>query len=61
MAIAGICELVLETDDVDRLRGFYEGLGLRFLLEEDERVWLRVGDNCRLGIWSPGEKEFSDR
>lgn len=63
MTIAGICELVLETDDVDRLRGFYEEkLGLEQLLtEEDDRVWLRAGERCRLGIWSPGEKEFSDR
>jgi catechol-2,3-dioxygenase len=63
MTIAGICELVLETDDVDRLRGFYEEkLGLKQLLTEDEdRVWLKIGERCRLGIWSPGEKEFSDR
>jgi catechol-2,3-dioxygenase len=61
MTIAGICELVLETDDVGGLRVFYEEVGLEFLREEDERVWLRVGKSCRLGIWSPGEKEFSDR
>lgn len=62
MTIAGICELVLETDDVGRLQGFYEELGLRPLLAEDEdRVWLQAGERCRLGIWSPGEKEYSDR
>jgi catechol 2,3-dioxygenase-like lactoylglutathione lyase family enzyme len=62
MTIAGICELVLETDDVDRLRTFYEELGLRRLATEGgDRVWLRAGECCRLGIWSPGEKEFSDR
>jgi catechol-2,3-dioxygenase len=62
MTIAGICELVLETDDVGRLRGFYEELGLRRLLtEEEDRVWLQAGRCCRLGIWSPGEKEYSDR
>lgn len=62
MTIAGICELVLETDDVGRLQDFYEELGLRRLLAEDEdRVWLRAGERCRLGIWSPGEKEYSDR
>jgi catechol-2,3-dioxygenase len=62
MTIAGICELVLETDDVDRLRDFYEELGLRRLqAEEEDRVWLGVGGRCRLGIWSPGEKEYSDR
>jgi catechol-2,3-dioxygenase len=62
MTIVGICELVLETDDVDRLQSFYEELGLAQLLaEEEDRVWLRVGERCRLGIWSPGEKEYSDR
>ena len=63
MTIAGICELVLETDDVGRLRNFYEGtLGLRPLLAEaEDRIWLRAGEHCRLGIWSPGEKEYSDR
>lgn len=61
MTIAGICELVLETDDVERLQSFYEGLGLEVLAEEDDRTWLRLGQRCRLGIWSPGEKEYSDR
>lgn len=62
MTIAGICELVLETDDVDGLRHFYEELGLRRLLTEDaDRVWLQAGDRCRLGIWSPGEKDHADR
>jgi catechol-2,3-dioxygenase len=61
MAVAGICELVLETDDVGRLARFYRELGLRPLLEEDDRVWLAAGDRCRLGIWPPGEKEHDDR
>jgi catechol-2,3-dioxygenase len=62
MTIAGICELVLETDEVERLRDFYEALGLRRLqTEAEDRIWLRAGEYCRLGIWSPGEKEFSDR
>jgi catechol-2,3-dioxygenase len=62
MTVAGICELVLETDDVEGLRAFYEELGLRLLLTEDDgRVWLRAGEHCRLGIWPPGEKEYSDR
>jgi len=47
MTIAGICELVLETGDVERLQGFYEGLGLRRLLSEDED---RVG--CAPATWS---------
>lgn len=61
MNLAGICELVLETDDVESLQGFYRDLGLEPLLEEEGRVWLAAGRNCRLGIWPPGEKEFSDR
>jgi len=62
MTVAGICELVLETDEVELLQGFYEGLGLkRLLAEEEDRIWLQAGECCRLGIWSPGEKEYSDR
>lgn len=61
MAVAGICELVLETEEVGRLARFYRELGLRPLLEEDDRVWLAAGDSCRLGIWPPGEKEHDDR
>jgi catechol-2,3-dioxygenase len=61
MSFSGICELVLETDDVPRLQSFYRELGLGLLLEEGDRVWLAAGEDCRLGIWPPGEKEFSDR
>jgi len=61
MKIAGICELVLETDDVARLASFYRQLGLELVLEEEDRVWLAVGERCRLGIWPPGEQEYSDR
>jgi len=61
VALSGICELVLETDDVEGLQSFYRELGLDLLLEEEGRVWLAAGERCRLGIWPPGEKEFSDR
>jgi catechol-2,3-dioxygenase len=61
VAFSGICELVLETDDVQGLQCFYRDLGLELLLEEDTRVWLAAGRHCRLGIWPPGEKEFADR
>lgn len=61
MTFSGICELVLETEDVQGLQGFYRDLGLDLLLEEEGRVWLAAGKHCRLGIWPPGEKEFSDR
>jgi catechol-2,3-dioxygenase len=61
VSLGGICELVLETDDVQGLDAFYRELGLDLLLEEEGRVWLAAGESCRLGIWPPGEKEFSDR
>jgi catechol-2,3-dioxygenase len=61
VTFSGICELVLETEDVQGLQGFYRELGLELLLEEEGRVWLAAGERCRLGIWPPGEKEFSDR
>ena len=61
MSVAGICELVLETDEVERLSSFYRRLGLELVSEEEGRVWLAAGKRCRLGIWPPGEKEFSDR
>jgi catechol-2,3-dioxygenase len=59
--LGGICELVLETDDVARLTSFYRELGLELVLEEDDRVWLAIGERCRLGIWPPGEQEYKDR
>ena len=61
MAVAGICELVLETEDVEELARFYRELGLETVLEEGDRVWLAAGETCRLGIWPPGEKEHADR
>lgn len=59
--IAGICELVLETGDLERLAAFYEGLGMKVLDRDDDRIWLKAGPESRLGIWSPGEKEHGDR
>ena len=53
--------MVLETDDVRSLESFYRKLGLEPLLEEEGRIWLAAGSHCRLGIWPPGEKEYSDR
>jgi len=61
MPLGAICELVLETEDVPRLSAFYRELGLELLLEEEDRVWLALDERCRLGIWPPGEQEFSDR
>jgi len=61
MSIDGFCELTLEARDLARLESFYtEVFGLEVLARDDDRIWLAAGRNARLGIWSPGEKEFGD-
>src|SRR3954465_11178249 len=61
MSLSGIVEMTLEACDVSRLARFYREMrGLDLLSEQDDRVWLAVGARGRLGIWSPGEKEFGD-
>ena len=58
----GLCELTLESADHLRLADFYRrALDLPLLSEQDDRVWLGCGPRARLGLWSPGEKEFGDR
>src|SRR5215217_1286733 len=58
----GFAELTLETGDLAGLERFYvEGFGLAVLAREDDRIWLAVGKHARLGLWSPGRKEFGDR
>ncbi len=58
----GVCELTLESADHERLAGFYRTvLDLPLLSEGDDRIWLGCGPRSRLGLWSPGEKEFGDR
>jgi catechol-2,3-dioxygenase len=59
--LEGIRELVLQSDDPDRMVAFYQRVGLRVLSREDDRAWLAVGEGARLGIWRPGEKEHRDR
>ena len=60
--IDGICEMTLEARDLDRLESFYgDALGLRTIKREDDRVWMAAGARTRIGIWSPGPKEFDDR
>src|SRR3954466_7447702 len=57
----GLCELTLETPDPDALAAFYRDLfGWGELSRQDGRVWLGCGDRARLGLWSPGPKEFGD-
>jgi catechol-2,3-dioxygenase len=58
----GFAELTLETDDLAGLERFYvDAFGLAVLAREDDRVWLAAGPHARLGLWSPGRKEFGDR
>jgi catechol-2,3-dioxygenase len=58
----GFAELTLETRDRDALERFYvDAIGLEVLAREDDRIWLAAGAHARLGLWSPGEKEFGDR
>ena len=60
-ATTGFAELCLEARDISALERFYrEGFGLECLSRGDDRIWLGVGRHARLGLWSPGEKEFGD-
>jgi catechol-2,3-dioxygenase len=61
-SVAGFAELTLETADLSRMERFYRDvLGLDVLAREADRIWLAVGERSRLGLWSPGSKEFGDR
>jgi catechol 2,3-dioxygenase-like lactoylglutathione lyase family enzyme len=62
MRTNGLRELTLETPDPQRLARFYADVfALPQLSDEGDRVWLGCGEQARLGLWSPGEKEFGDR
>lgn len=61
MLTAGICELTLETRDMATMERFYcDVLGCEVLLRERDRLWLACGERARLGLWTPGEREFGD-
>jgi catechol-2,3-dioxygenase len=58
----GLCELTLETADPASLATFYTGIfGWDELSRAGDRIWLGCGHRARLGLWSPGAKEFGDR
>ncbi len=60
--ISGVAELTLEARDLRSMEDFYcRLLGLKLLGREDDRVWLAIDAQTRLGLWSPGAKEFGDR
>jgi catechol-2,3-dioxygenase len=57
----GFAELTLQTRDPAALERFYsDSFGLRVLARADDRVWLAAGREARLGLWTPGAKEFGD-
>jgi len=61
MNLAGFAELTLQARDMRALERFYgDVIGLEVVGREDDRVWLAVGERARLGLWTPGEKEFGD-
>lgn len=62
MTPAELCELTLVSEQPRLLAAFYEQtLGLQRISTEEDRIWLAVGERARLGIWSPGRKEFGDQ
>jgi catechol-2,3-dioxygenase len=60
--VGGICELTLQASDLGALERFYtEAFGCNVISRSDDRIWLACGERTRLGIWSPGRKEFGDQ
>ncbi|HZC29261.1 MAG TPA: VOC family protein [Gaiellaceae bacterium] len=60
--LGGICELTLQTSELDALERFYvDCFGATVISRAEDRIWLACGDRTRLGIWTPGRKEFGDR
>jgi catechol-2,3-dioxygenase len=59
--ITGLCEITLRARDLGALERFYSGaLGLDVISRDEDRIWLAVGARGRLGLWTPGQKEFGD-
>jgi catechol-2,3-dioxygenase len=57
----GICEMTIEASDLGGLERFYrDAFGCEVISRQEDRIWLAVGSHARLGIWSPGKKEFGD-
>jgi catechol-2,3-dioxygenase len=58
----GLCEMTLEARDLSRLEDFYRrAFGWPLISRADDRIWLSCGTHARVGIWTPGRKEFGDR
>ncbi|WP_036726144.1 VOC family protein [Patulibacter minatonensis] len=61
MDVDDVVEITLQTTDPDGLQRFYtEAFGLEVLSEERDRSWLKLGERTRLGLWTPGRKEYGD-
>ena len=61
MAVTGFAEITLAAREPDGLARFYaEMFHLREISRDPDRVWLAAGRRARLGLWTPGEKEFGD-
>jgi catechol-2,3-dioxygenase len=59
--VSGFSEMTLEARDPAALAAFYVGaFGLTELTRDEDRIWLAVGEQARLGLWTPGRKEFGD-
>jgi catechol-2,3-dioxygenase len=57
----GFCELTLEARDPEALAAFYKEIfGWEEVSRQPDRVWLGCGERSRLGLWTPGTKEFGD-
>lgn len=62
MGVVGLAEITLQTSELHALERFYrEVIGLPVLQRQEDRVWLGAGAHGRLGLWTPGAKEFEDR
>jgi catechol-2,3-dioxygenase len=62
MDVNDVVELTLETDDPRALESCsVRAFGLEVLTEERDRRWLKLGERTRLGLWTPGRKEFGDQ
>ena len=60
--VEGVCEVTLETSDRSALEAFYTSAARvkGALSREGDRIWLACGSRARLGLWTPGEKEYGD-
>ena len=59
--IDSFAELTLEARDAERLVSFYrDAFGFEKLSRDSDRVWPGVGERARLGLWTPGPKNFGD-